>query len=57
MEKENEELKKKIDYYFWCLFNIIYESVFVGESDEDNVLIRFWGKVKVWEGFFEIFKE
>lgn len=52
MEKENEELKKKIDYYFWCLFNIIYESVFVGESDEDNVLIRFWGKVKVWEGFF-----
>ncbi len=58
LERENEELKKKIDYYLWRLPNITHESVPVGESDEDNVPIRFWGgKAKVWEGFFESFKE
>ena len=57
LEKEVEKLKKRIDYYLWRLPNITHESVPVGESDEDNVPIRFWGKAKVWEGFLESFKE
>jgi hypothetical protein len=57
LEREVEELRKRIDYYLWRLPNITHESVPVGESDEDNVPIRFWGKARVWEGFLESFKE
>ncbi|MFA4647068.1 serine--tRNA ligase [Pyrococcus kukulkanii] len=57
LEREVEELRKRIDYYLWRLPNITHPSVPVGESDEDNVPIRFWGKAKVWKGHLERFLE
>ncbi len=57
LEKEIEEIRKKIDYYLWRLPNITHESVPIGKDDTENVPIRFWGKARVWEGFLESFKE
>ena len=57
LEKEIEEIRKKIDYYLWRLPNITHESVPIGKDDTENVPIRFWGKARVWEGFLETFRE
>lgn len=57
LEREVDELRKRIDYYLWRLPNITHESVPVGKDDTENVPVRFWGKAKVWEGFLESFKE
>jgi len=37
--------------------NIPHESVPIGESDEDNKPVRFWGKHKVWKEYLSQFKE
>ena len=37
--------------------NIVHESVPVGEDEDDNVPIRFYGKPKVWEGYLDRFRE
>ncbi|KPU62635.1 seryl-tRNA synthetase [Thermococcus sp. EP1] len=57
IEKENNKIKEKIDYYLWRLPNITHESVPIGKDDTENVPIRFWGKAKVWEGHLETFLE
>ncbi len=57
LEKEVEELRKRIDYYLWRLPNITHESVPIGKDDTENVPIRFWGKARVWKGFMDTFIE
>jgi seryl-tRNA synthetase len=44
LEKEEKNLKEKIRYLLLCIPNLLHESVPYGESDEDNVEIRRWGK-------------
>jgi seryl-tRNA synthetase len=43
-DKRAEELKEKIDWYLMRFPNIMHETVPVGASDEDNVVLRTWGK-------------
>ncbi len=57
LEKENEEIKRKIDFYLWRLPNITHESVPIGKDDTENVPIKFWGKARVWKGHLESFLE
>ncbi|AHF80550.1 serine--tRNA ligase [Thermococcus paralvinellae] len=57
IERENEEIKKKIDFYLWRLPNITHESVPIGKDDTENVPIKFWGKARVWKGHLESFLE
>ncbi|ALM75240.1 serine--tRNA ligase [Thermococcus barophilus] len=57
LEKENEEIRKKIDFYLWRLPNITHESVPIGKDDTENVPIKFWGKARVWKGHLESFLE
>jgi seryl-tRNA synthetase len=44
LEDETDELKKKIDYVLMRLPNILHESVPVGKDENDNVVIKTWGK-------------
>ncbi|HDL60337.1 MAG TPA: serine--tRNA ligase, partial [candidate division WOR-3 bacterium] len=55
IEKENNIIRGKIDYYLWRLPNITHESVPIGKDDTENVPIRFWGRARVWEGHLETF--
>jgi len=62
--KEIEALEEEVKKYaslreelLLKLPNIVHESVPEGESEEDNVPIRFWGKPKVWKGHLEQFKK
>jgi len=57
IERENREIKEKIDYYLWRLPNITHESVPIGKDDTENVPIKFWGKARVWKGHLESFLE
>ncbi|WP_324736220.1 serine--tRNA ligase [Thermococcus sp. SY098] len=57
LEEENEEIRKKIDFYLWRLPNITHESVPIGKDDTENVPIKFWGKARVWKGHLESFLE
>ncbi len=57
LEKENEEIKRKIDFYLWRLPNITHESVPIGKDDTENVPIKFWGRARVWKGHLESFLE
>ncbi|WP_457754464.1 serine--tRNA ligase [Thermococcus sp.] len=57
LEKENEEIRKRIDFYLWRLPNITHESVPIGKDDTENVPIKFWGKARVWKGHLESFLE
>jgi len=57
LEKENEEIRKKINFYLWRLPNITHESVPIGKDDTENVPIKFWGKARVWKGHLESFLE
>jgi len=57
LEKENEEIRKKIDFYLWRLPNITHESVPIGKDDTENVPIKFWGKARVWKDHLESFLE
>ncbi|NJE07995.1 serine--tRNA ligase [Thermococcus sp. M39] len=57
IERENEEIRKKIDFYLWRLPNITHESVPIGKDDTENVPIKFWGKARVWKGHLESFLE
>ncbi|ALL01125.1 Seryl-tRNA synthetase [Pyrodictium delaneyi] len=62
--KEREQLEEKLkrveaerEKLLLSLPNIVHESVPVGDSDEYNVPIRFWGRPKVYRGFLEAFRE
>ncbi len=57
LEKENEEIRERIDFYLWRLPNITHESVPIGKDDTENVPIKFWGKARVWKGHLESFLE
>jgi len=62
--KEREQLEERLkrveaerEKLLLSLPNIVHESVPVGDSDEYNVPIRFWGRPKVYRGFLEAFRE
>lgn len=57
IEKENDAIREKIDYYLWRLPNITHESVPIGKDDSENVPIRFWGKAKVYREDLKNFLE
>lgn len=44
IEKKLEKLNKKCDDTLYSLPNILHESVPVGEGEEDNKLVREWGR-------------
>ncbi len=59
IKKEEEELKKLEDELKKILLsipNIVHDSVPIGEDENDNVPIKFWGKPKVFKEDVEIFK-
>ncbi len=55
--KENElkRVEEELKNILLSIPNIIHESVPIGESDEDNVPIRFWGKCKVYKDHLDAF--
>lgn len=62
--KEREQLEERLkrveaerEKLLLSLPNIVHESVPLGDSDEYNVPIRFWGRPKVYRGFLEAFRE
>jgi seryl-tRNA synthetase len=44
LEEEVLKLKEKIDFYLMSLPNILHESVPIGKDENDNVVIKTWGK-------------
>ncbi|WP_290899255.1 serine--tRNA ligase [Ferroglobus sp.] len=58
VKRGEEELKKLEDELKGILLsipNIVHESVPIGEDENDNVPIRFWGKPKVYKEHLEQF--
>ncbi|ADC64371.1 seryl-tRNA synthetase [Ferroglobus placidus DSM 10642] len=58
VKKEEEELKKleeELKSVLLSIPNIVHESVPIGEDENDNVPIRFWGKPKVYREHVEQF--
>jgi seryl-tRNA synthetase len=45
LEEEVLKLKEKIDFYLMSLPNMLHESVPIGKDENDNVVIKTWGKV------------
>ncbi len=45
IEKEIKDLKEKIDYALMRLPNLLHESVPFGKDENDNVVIKTWGKI------------
>jgi len=56
-ERENElkRIEEELNSVLLSIPNIIHESVPIGEDEEDNVPIRFWGKAKVYKEHLEDF--
>ncbi|MBU0530101.1 MAG: serine--tRNA ligase, partial [Nanoarchaeota archaeon] len=42
--ERNQKCKEKIDYYMMRLPNILHDSVPTGKGEEDNKVVRTWGK-------------
>lgn len=57
MEREVEEVKRRRDEILLSMPNVMHESVPVGESEEDNVAVRYWGRPKVQREHLEQFLE
>ncbi len=55
LEKREKDLLARRNATLYTIGNILHESVPVGESDEDNVFVRFWGKAKVFKADVEQF--
>ena len=53
IKKLENELKKVL----LSIPNVVHESVPIGENEEDNVPIRYWGKPKVYKGYLDSFLE
>jgi seryl-tRNA synthetase len=49
MEEETEKYKEKLHHGLMKLPNLLHESVPYGESEEDNVEIRRWGKPRKFD--------
>jgi seryl-tRNA synthetase len=56
LEKEEKELKEKRDWILKNLPNIMHESVPIGKDENDNVAIRYFGKIKVSKNNYEKIK-
>jgi seryl-tRNA synthetase len=60
LEEELKKLEEELEKTLLSIPNILHESVPYGESEEDNVPIRYWGKPKVYkedeQKFLEITK-
>lgn len=58
--REHEErlktIEEKREKILLSLPNIVHETVPEGLTEEHNVPIRYWGKIKVWEGYLEKLK-
>ncbi|KSW12312.1 serine--tRNA ligase [Pyrodictium occultum] len=57
LEAELKRVEEERERLLLSLPNIVHESVPVGESDEYNMPIRFWGRPKVYRGFLDRFRE
>nr|MDO8043497.1 serine--tRNA ligase [Candidatus Baldrarchaeota archaeon] len=55
-ERKVEEYERKRNELLLSIPNIVHESVPMGESEEDNVPIRYYGKPKVWKEFVDVFQ-
>jgi seryl-tRNA synthetase len=49
LEEEVLKLKEKIDFYLMSLPNMLHESVPIGKDENDNVVIKTWGKAPKFE--------
>ncbi len=54
-EKEVESLEEKRMKLLLDIPNVVHEDVPIGEGEEDNKPIRYWGIPKVWEGHLDQF--
>jgi len=54
-EEELKEIEKRLEDVLLSIPNIVHESVPIGESEEDNVAIRYWGKAKVYYEYLDEF--
>ena len=54
-EKELRSVEDELKRILLSIPNVIHDSVPIGESDEENVPIRFWGKCKVYRGHIDLF--
>ncbi|RLG60161.1 serine--tRNA ligase [Candidatus Geothermarchaeota archaeon] len=57
LEKEVNELRMRRDRILLSIPNIVHESVPRGESEEENMAVRYFGRPKVWKGHIDLFKE
>ncbi len=56
-EEEVKELENKLKNVLLSIPNIVHESVPIGEGEEDNVPVRYWGKPKVYKNYVDSFVE
>lgn len=54
-EEELKKLEEELKRILLSIPNIVHESVPIGEDENDNVPIRFWGKPKVYREHLEQF--
>ena len=54
-EEELKKLEEELRRILLSIPNIVHESVPIGEDENDNVPIRFWGKPKVYKEHLEQF--
>ena len=54
-EEELKKLEEELKGILLSIPNIVHESVPIGEDENDNVPIRFWGKPKVYREHLEQF--
>ncbi len=54
-EEELKKLEEELKGILLSIPNIVHESVPIGEDENDNVPIRFWGKPKVYKEHLEQF--
>ncbi|RLF34872.1 MAG: serine--tRNA ligase, partial [Thermoplasmata archaeon] len=55
LEEEEKRLEMEREKLLRSIPNVVHEDVPIGESDLDNVPIRFYGKHRVWKGHLDAF--
>ncbi|RLI31369.1 serine--tRNA ligase [Candidatus Bathyarchaeota archaeon] len=55
LEEEVKRLEMEREKLLRSIPNVVHEDVPIGESDLDNVPIRFYGKHRVWKGHLDAF--
>ncbi|NPA04722.1 MAG: serine--tRNA ligase [Crenarchaeota archaeon] len=56
LEKKLQEIAREREKLLLSLPNIVHESVPDGQTEDDNVPIKFWGVPRVWRGHLEEFR-